>query len=191
MEIGEVTKGRPADDTARAETERKTYDLLDQAGVSYDRVDHSPVFTMEHCEKIDRVLETQSCKNLFLCNRRKTQYYLLMIPAGKKFHTKDLTGQIPNGHLSFANDQDMQRHLHLTPGSVSVLGLMNDREQKVSLLVDEELLHTDTLGCHPCVNTSTLKLTTADVFGPVLKAMGHEMTVVKLPDYSKAEKPSA
>lgn len=175
-----LVDGRPADHTGRLEKEIRTYDFLDRLGIRYQRIDHEAAFTMEVCEEIDRVLGATICKNLFLCNRQKTDFYLLMIPGDKTFKTKELTHQIGSARLSFASAEDMEKYLDITPGSVSVLGLMNDHDHAVRLLVDEDVLKGEWLGCHPCVNTSSLRIRTADVFGPVLKAMGHDMTVVTL-----------
>lgn len=177
----ELENGRPADADDRLAKERRCYDLLDSLGVSYQRIDHERADTMEACAAVDAALGAAICKNLFLCNRQQTVFYLLMMPADKPFKTKDLSAQIGSSRLSFATAAHMEELLDITPGSVSVLGLMNDKETKVNLLVDEELLSSDTIGCHPCVNTASLKLKTADLFGVVLPAMHHGMTVVSLP----------
>ena len=175
-----LEKGRPADCAGRLEKEIRCYDLLDELGVDYWRVDPCAANTMEVCAAIDEVLGATICKNLFLCNRQKTAFYLLMIPGNKVFKTKDLSHQIGSSRLSFAGAEDMEKYLDITPGSVSVLGLMNDREKQVQLLVDEDILKDEWLGCHPCINTSSLRIKTADVFGPILNAMGHEMRTVVL-----------
>ena len=176
----ELTYGRPADWQGRLEKEIRCYDLLDSLGVDYWYITHEPAETMEVCAEIDKTLEATICKNLFLCNRQKTEFYLLMIPGTKVFKTKELSHQIGSSRLSFAGAEDMEQYLDITPGSVSVLGLMNDKEKKVHLLVDEDVLKDEWVGCHPCINTSSLRLRTADVFGPILKAMGHEMRTVTL-----------
>ena len=176
----ELVKGRPEDCSGRTEVEIKVYDLLDELGVEYLRADHEAAYTMEACREIDELLQATICKNLFLCNRQKTKFYLLMIPGDKVFKTKELSKQIGSARLSFAGEEDMVKYLALHPGSASVMGLMNDTENQVTLLVDEDVLAGEYLGCHPCVNTSSLKLKTADVFEKVLPAMHHEMTVVKL-----------
>lgn len=177
----ELVKGRPFDTEGRLEKEIRTYDLLDSLGIEYWRIDHEAAFTMEACEEIDKALgDAVICKNLFLCNRQKTDFYLLMIPGDKVFKTKELSHQIGSARLSFAGAEDMEKYLDITPGSVSIMGLINDKENSVRLLVDEDVLKGEFFGCHPCVNTSSLKLRVADVFGPFLKAVNHEMTVVKL-----------
>lgn len=175
-----LQKGRPDREDGRLEKEIRVYDLLDRIALEYQRVDHAPAMTMEACRDIDRVLEATVCKNLFLCNRQKTQFYLLMIPGDKVFHTRDLSAQIGSARLSFADPAFMEEFLDITPGSVSIMGLMNDRENRVRLLVDEEVLKGEFLGCHPCVNTSSLRLRTKDVFGAFLEAVHHDMTVVRL-----------
>lgn len=173
-------KGRPADTTNRLPREVHVYDVLDEIGLTYYRTDHAPVDHMEDCYEIDAVLEATICKNLFLCNRQKTQYYLLMMPGDKVFKTKELSNQIHSARLSFASAEDMEQLLDIQPGAVSVMGLMNDKENKVQLLVDEDVLKGEYLGCHPCVSTSSLKLKTEDVFGTFLKAVGHDKIVVTL-----------
>ena len=176
-----LEKGRPADCTGRLEKEIRCYDMLDKLGVEYHRVDHYEANTIEVCAEIDAVLGATICKNLFLCNRQKTDFYLLMIPGDKVFKTKELSHQIGSSRLSFAGAEDMEKYLDITPGSVSVLGLMNDHEKKVQLLVDDELLNDEWVGCHPCINTSSLRIRVKDVFGPILEAMGHDMRTVTLP----------
>ena len=177
-----LVKGRPQDESGRLEKEIRVYDLLDELQIPYERVDHEVAETMEACKEIDEVLEADICKNLFLCNRQKTKFYLLMILGDKKFKTKDISAQIGSARLSFAGAEEMEKYLDITPGSVSVMGLMNDTENHVQLLVDEDLLKGEYFGCHPCINTSSLKMKTADVLGPFLKAVHHEMITVKLPE---------
>ena len=179
MEL-KLENGRPETNEGREEKEIRVYDMLDELGVSYQRVDHEAAFTMEACEEIDKVLQAMTCKNLFLCNRQKTNYYLLMIPGHKVFKTKELSKQIGSARLSFGSPEAMEEMLGVTPGSATIMGLMNDPEHKVQLLVDEDVLKEEEFGCHPCVNTSSLRLKTADVFGKVLEHFGHEMVKVHL-----------
>ena len=175
-----LQKGRPADTTGRLDKEIRTYDLLDSLGVEYDRVDHAPAMTMEDCKEVDEILESMVCKNLFLCNRQKTQFYLLMMPGDKPFKTKEITSQIGSARLSFASPEDMEKYLDIRPGAVSVMGLMNDHENHVQLLVDEDVMKGEYLGCHPCVNTSSMKVRTEDIFGKFLEAVHHDMIKVTL-----------
>ena len=135
----ELFSGRPDNVDGRLLREVRTYDFLDELGIEYKRTDHEPANTMEACNEIDKVLEVLICKNLFLCNRQKTQYYLLMMPGDKKFKTKELSAQINSARLSFADADDMLKFLDIEPGAVSIMGLMNDKEHAVQLLVDEDV----------------------------------------------------
>ena len=178
----ELQKGRPANCAGRLEREIAVYYLLDSLHIGYERTDHAAADTMEDCYEIDRVLDTVICKNLFLCNRQRTQYYLLMMPGTKPFHTKDLSRQIGSARLSFGDPESMEALLHIAPGSVSIMGLMNDTENRVQLLIDRPVLEAPTLGCHPCVNTSSLRLRTRDVTDIFLPAVHHRPIVVELPE---------
>lgn len=177
----ELFKGRPKDETGRLEKEIRVYDFLDRLGIEYERTDHEPADTMEACNKIDAVLGTLICKNLFLCNRQKTDFYLLIMPGNKPFKTKDITAPLGCSRLSFASTEYMEKFLDITPGAVSVMGLMNDTENNVRLVVDRAVFDDETFGCHPCVNTSSLKLKTKDITEKYLPAVHHEPTVIELP----------
>ena len=179
----ELIKGRPLDETNRLQKEMETYDFLDSLGIDYDRIDHEAAFTMEVCEEIDKVLGGKTCKNLFLCNRQKTAFYLLLMPGDKPFKTKDLSAQIGSSRLSFGTEEDMLTLLNLTPGSVTILGLMYDKEDKVKLLVAEEVFDDEYFGCHPCINTSSIKMKTSDVFDKIIPAMTSDYMKVSLPRY--------
>ena len=176
----ELYNGRPASAEGRLERELRTYDFLDGLGIPYVRTDHEPAMNMEDCAAVDAVLGVVMCKNLFLCNRQKTAFYLLLMPGDKKFKTKELTKQINSARLSFAGPEEMLRYLDIEPGAVSVMGLMNDKEKHVQLLIDEDVLQGEYIGCHPCVNTSSLKMKTADIKDKFLPATGHTYRVVHL-----------
>ncbi len=176
----ELYKGRPTDEAGRQDREIRVYDLLDSLNIDYYRTDHEHADNMEACYDIDAVLGVTICKNLFLCNRQKTKFYLLMMPGEKPFKTKELSSQINSARLSFADEEQMLRYLDIQPGSVSIMGLMNDAENSVQLLIDEDVLAGEYIGCHPCVNTSSLKLRTEDVTNIFLPAVHHDYIVVKL-----------
>ena len=176
----ELYDGRPENGEGRLEREIRTYDFLDNLGIKYKRTDHEAATTMEACNEIDAVLGVVICKNLFLCNRQKTKFYLLMMPGDKKFKTKELSSQINSARLSFAGPEDMLKYLDIEPGAVSVMGLMNDKECKVQLLIDEDVLEGEYIGCHPCVCTSSLKMRTDDVTEKFIPATGHSIKTVHL-----------
>ena len=176
----QLCEGRPADARERLEKERRTYDLLDSLGIRYWRTDHAPAGSIAQCQEIDAVLDTVICKNLFLCNRQKTQFYLLCMGPDKPFHTKDLSAQINSSRLSFAPEDSLWELLHCHPGSATVLGLANDTEHRVQLLLDREVYDAPYMSCHPCICTSTLKLKTADVLDRLLPHTGHTPIIVDL-----------
>ncbi len=175
-----LEKGRPADVSGRLDKEIRVYDFLDGLGVDYERVDHPALMTMEACEAVDQVLDTRICKNLFLCNAQRTQFYLLLMPGDKKFKTAVLSKQIGSARLSFAEPEFMLEMLDITPGSVSVLGLMNDKTKRVRLLIDGDVLKEPIFACHPCINTSSLRFATSDLTGKILPALGETYTTVTL-----------
>ena len=176
----ELVQGRPENCEGRLAKEVRCYDLLDKLNIEYQRIDHEATMTMEACAEVDKVLDATICKNLLLCNRQCTTFYLLMIAGEKHFKTSELSKQIGSSRLSFAAPEYMERFLDITPGSLSVLGLMNDHEHQVQLLIDEDVAAGEYFGCHPCINTSSLRLKTADFFSKIIPAMGHEPRMVKL-----------
>lgn len=193
-----IYKGRPDNCDDRLEREVRVYDLLDRLGIGYERLDHAPAMNMDVCAEIDAAFGRMSladfqhcsdeerknhaivCKNLFLCNKQHTHFYLLMMPGQKKFLTKNLSSQINSSRLSFANADEMLSMLDLTPGSVSVLGLMNDSLNRVQLLIDSDVTESKYVGCHPCNNTSSLRLRTEDLLKIILPEIHHSPIFVNL-----------
>ena len=174
--------GSPADLSDRSEREARTYRFLDSLGVDFWRTDHPdrPATTMEVCRDVDSILGVHICKNLFLCNRQKTNFYLLIMPGDKPFKTKELSGQLGISRLSFADADDMAKYLDVLPGSVSVLALMNDKDHAVKLVIDRDVLGDELFGCHPCENTSSLRFATTELTEKILPALGYEPAPVTL-----------
>ena len=179
LSITPVREGRP-DSAGLCARELAVYDLLERLEIPFRHVAHDAAETMEACAEIDTRLGVKMCKNLFLCNRQQTDFYLLLMPGDKPFKTKELSGQLGVARLSFASGEQMERYLGLLPGSVSVMGLMNDKAHAVRLLIDADLLENELLGCHPCINTASLCMTTKDILSKFLPATGHTPTVVTL-----------
>ena len=177
--LSQLFTGRPED--RRIEKEERCYDFLDGLNIEYFRVDHDHADTIEECEEIEKTLGCRICKNLLLTNRQQTAIYLLAMPGKKPFKTKILSKQIGTARLSFASEEQMLRSLDITPGSVSVLGLMNDKNKEVQLLIDKDLLGEKYFGCHPCINTSTLKIKTEDVINKIIPTTEHSVEYVELP----------
>ncbi|WP_088227339.1 prolyl-tRNA synthetase associated domain-containing protein [Desulfosporosinus sp. FKB] len=174
-----IYKTKP-DKANRAKKELDIYDLLEILDIPYFRLDHDETPSIELCDEVEKLLEIEICKNLFLCNSQRTRFYLLMMPGRKKFRTKDLSRQIDSSRLSFAEAADMEKLLNIKPGSVSVLGLVNDISQSVQLLIDKDVLQSEYVGCHPCVNTSSLKIKTSDLLTKFLPYTGHQPIPVDL-----------
>lgn len=176
----QMVQGAPKGGNWRRERELAVYELLGRLGIEFERIDHFEANTMEMCKAIDEMLDAVICKNLFLRNQQKTKFYLLMMPGNKKFMTKELSKQINSSRLSFGEAVYMEQFLHITPGSVSVMGLMNDRENQVQLLIDRDVLNGEWFGCHPCMNTSSIRLRLADLLEKFLPAVHHEPVFVEL-----------
>lgn len=178
-------EGRPSTSDGRSATEIRTYDFLDGQGVSYTTITHPAAYTMEDCEAVEKEMGALIPKNLFLCNRQHTQFYLLVLPGNKVFKTKYLSSQLGCARLSFANEQQMVSLLGIHPGAVSPMGLINDTKKQVLLVIDKDLLTANVLGFHPCVNTASIRLKMSDVIEKVALATGHDYRVVELMAESK------
>lgn len=164
----------------RLQKEIETYNILDELNIQYTGINHDEAFTIEALQEVEKLLEVKVCKNLFLCNSQKTKFHLLIMPGEKKFLTKNLSKQINSARLSFADGRFMEELLNITPGSLSILGLIFDKERKINLIIDKEVLEYEYLGFHPCVNTATLKIKTSDIIEKFLPHTGHETTIVEL-----------
>ncbi len=175
----QLFNGSPSD-KGRLQKELAVYEVLDQLQILYERVDHEPADTMAICKNIEEVLGAEICKNLFLCNRQKTAFYLLLMPADKPFKTKELSNQINSARLSFAGAEDMLRLLNITPGSVSITGLLNDTQNSVQLLIDSDLFSEDYIGFHPSINTSSVKAKLDDMLNKFLPVTNHTYKTVHL-----------
>ena len=180
ININKTLYSSKPEDGNRLQKELATYDLLEKLNIPYVRIDHEETATIESCLEVESVLGIEICKNLFLRNASKTKFYLLLIPGNKKFLTKNLSKQIGSSRLSFAENEYMEEFLNITPGSVSILGLMNDKVHNINLLIDKEVTESEYLGCHPCINTSSLKIKTADILNKFLPYTGHEPAIVEL-----------
>ena len=176
----ELFNGRPSDVSDRSEKEIRVYDYLDKLSIDYRRLDHAPAFGSEEdlCREIEESLGARICKNLFLANRQRTKFYLLMIPEHKVFRSSDISKQAGSSRLHFAESEYMEDLIECSPGSASVMGLINDTEHRVQLLVDDDVISSEYVGCHPCINTSSLRIRSEDIFNKFVKATGHDFIVV-------------
>ena len=178
MTLSPVYIGRPQE--TREPVEQRVYDLLDALQISYQRVDHDPAYDMDACAGISQALGVHICKNLLLTPRNRSAFYLLAMPEDLPFRTADFSKIIGSSRLSFATGEDLQALLGVQPGSASVLGLMNDTENHVQLVIDEDVLKGEYVGCHPCMNTSSLRVRTADLMEKIIPAMHHEAKILQI-----------
>ena len=176
----ELYYGRPTDISDRSEKEIRVYDFLDDLSIDYRRLDHAPAFGSEEelCREIEESLGARICKNLFLANRQRTRFYMLMIPEHKVFRSSDISKQAGSSRLHFAESEYMEELINCSPGSASVMGLINDTEHKVQLLVDDDVINAEYVGCHPCINTSSLRIKSVDIFEKFVRATGHDFIIV-------------
>lgn len=164
----------------RLKKESATFELLDELGIPYAWVDHEVKMTIADCAGIDKFLGIELCKNLFLSTKNNDKFFMFMMPGTKKFVTKDVSRMLGTTRLEFAHEEYMEEFLNLTPGSVSVMGLMFDKENKVQLLIDRDVLEHEYIGCHPCINTASLRMSTVDFINKFLPAVGHEPIILDL-----------
>lgn len=169
---------RPVPD--RSETQKKIYDTLDILKIPFERLEHEAAATIEQCKKIDEELEIKICKNLFLCNRQKTEFVLLVMDGDKRFVTKDFSKKINSSRLSFASEDDLMKYLNVKPGSASILCLIFDKENKVRVYIDKSVAEQEYMGCHPCDNTASLKLRTEDIMNKFITYTGHKAGIVEI-----------
>lgn len=176
--ISEKFTTAPTDE--RIATEKKVYELLAKLKIPYERVDNEVVETMEECEEIDRALGAEIRKSIFLCNKKKTSFFLVVVPAKKALDTSALEKKIGVSHLSFASGELMEEHLGTKPGSASVMGLINDEDDYVQLIIDKEVAEDEWFGCNPGINTSHLKMKTSDLLNKFLPQIRHKAKVIDL-----------
>lgn len=179
MYINEKTFNTHPEVTA-TEKEMQSYLFLENNGVEYIRAEHDEAATIELCESVEKIIDAKICKNLLLCNRQQTKFYMLLIPGDMPFKTKYLSAQINSSRLSFASGEQMESLLNVSPGSLTVLSLMFDKDQKVELLIEKNVFNDEYFACHPCVNTATVRFLTKDLKEKVLPALGREYTIVDL-----------
>lgn len=156
------------------------YTLLEGLSISYEKIDHPPVYTSEQARQLIPPRPAASAKNLFLKDKKGRNHYLLVFEDSKTLRFEHLAEQIGSSRLSLASLERLERHLGVDPGAVSLLALMNDRDQKVRLLVDRDLWEKEALQCHPLDNTATLVISMGDI-RRFLHFTGHSPRLVIIP----------
>lgn len=180
MNISPMYEGRPQDCSERTARETAVYDLLDNLGIPFGRTDHDAADTIEACLEVEKVIGVGICKNLLVCNRQKTDFYMVMMSGEKPFRTADVSKKLGVSRLSFASAEDMLELLDVTPGSVTVMALKNDKACRVKLVMDSDVASGEYVRCHPCINTSTLKIKTSDLLDVFLPFVKHEPQIIEI-----------
>lgn len=178
IRISEVHQGAP--DDQRQGLESQAYDTLKKLGIPFERVDNDAVEAMADCVEISERLGAEIRKTVLLCNRQKTEYHMLIMSADKPFVTKDYSEAVGCARMSFASGDAMVELLGQPPGTASVMGLLNDGDGRVKLLIEESVANEDWFACNPGVNTSHIRFRTKDLVEKLLPAIGHGVTIIKL-----------
>lgn len=178
LHISEIYTTAPTDE--RVPLEKAVYQVLEKLKIPYERVDHEAAATMEECLDIDKALHVEIRKNIFLCNQKKTSFFLLVMPAAKALDTKALEKKLGISHLSFAPAELMKKYLGTTPGSATIMGLLNDEDDYVQLLLDKEVADEVWFGCNPGVNTSHIKIQTKHLIQTFLPYTRHRAKIIEL-----------
>ena len=155
--------------------------LLETLRIPYRMVEHPAAGAMEDLVAVEERLGVRICKNLFLCNRQKTVFYLLLIPADKRFKTSVVSKLIGSSRLSFGEEDKLYELLGVRPGSITPLGLVFDEAHQVNLLIDREVLALEEIGMHPLVNTASIAMKTEDLIKVYFPFTGHEPQILDIP----------
>lgn len=173
-------KRTTAPENIKNPTEKKVFALLDKLKIAYECVENDVVESMEECKEVDEALGTEIRKSIFLCNKKKTSFFLVVMPAEKSLDTATLSNKIGVPHLSFASAEHMEQHLGALPGSASVMGLINDEDDYVQLIIDKEVADCEWFGCNPGINTAHLKMKTSDLINKFLPKINHRAKIMAL-----------
>ncbi|MDD5824117.1 MAG: prolyl-tRNA synthetase associated domain-containing protein [Firmicutes bacterium] len=178
MYISDITSAAPSDERCPLET--KVYETLAELGIPFERVDNDSVEAMEECIEIQDKLGAEIRKTIVVCNRQKTDYYLVVLPADKRFDSKAFAKAMECSRLSFASGDDMVEKLGVAPGSATVMSILNDADGIVKVAIDKEVADEEWFACNPGANTTHIKIKTADLIDKVLPAQNHAATIVEL-----------
>lgn len=179
MYVSEIRTKAPRDGQ-RTPLELKMYDTLERLNIPYTHVDNDSAYTMEECAEVDKVIGAEIRKSVFLCNQKKTTFFLLVMPAAKAFDTASFSHKLGVSHMSFAPEEKMLEHLGTTPGSASVAGILCDEDDYVQVIVDKEVAESEWFACNPGINTSHLKFRTEDLLKKFLPKNHHRARIVDL-----------
>lgn len=177
MYISEIKTTVPTDERCALET--KVYETLSKLSIPFELVDNDSVESMEECIEISEKLGAEIRKTIFLCNRKKTSFYMVILPANKSFNTKEHCKKMDVSRLSFASGDLMMQHLDVAPGTATIMSLINDPDEKVELFIDKEIANSEFFACNPGANTTHLKIKTKDLLNKLLPKIDHPATIIE------------
>lgn len=157
----------------------EVYKYLDNLNIKYKIVEHPPVFTMEEMSKLNLENNNETVKNIFIRDDKKQNYYLILVSANKRINLKELRKNLNLRPLTFASEDDLYKYLVLKKGSVTVLGILNDTECKVKVLIDSDIKEFNEVGVHPNENTASIYLKLEDII-KILKLNNTNYTFIEL-----------
>ncbi len=152
---------------------------LNSISVDYKIIEHSPAATIEECKKIEEILNDTICKNLLLRTTNGSAYYLLILRNDKQFITSRISKLLGSSRLSFASGEEMEILLNTLPGSLSILSLIFDKDKKMKLAIDKDVIENEFFCCHPCDNSATLKIKTTDILNVYLPSLGISPIIIE------------
>ncbi len=178
MYISEITNELPQE--FANELEKEVYGKLNELNISFDRVDNDVVESMEECLEIDKKLGTEIRKTIIVCNEKKTQFYLIVLPSEKRFDSKEFRNKMECSRVSFAKVEDMERVLGVLPGSATVMSVIKDNDNIVQVVIDKEVADEEFFGCNTGANTRHIKIKTKDLIDVILPNLNHEPKIIEL-----------
>ena len=178
MFISDVMTTAPTDERGALET--RVYQELERLGIKYERVDNDSVETMEECIEISNKLGAEIRKTIICCNRQKTDFYLVVLPANKRFDSKLFAAMMRTARVSFASAEDMEALIGLTPGEASVMGILNDTEGKIQVVIDKAVADAEWFACNPGANTTHIRFKTKQLLNTFLPAENHKAEIIML-----------
>ncbi len=178
MYISDITNEMPT--SYSSDLEENVYTKLNELNIQFDRVDNDTVEAMEECVEISNKLGAEIRKTIIVCNEKKTQFYLVVLPAEKRFDSKLFRDKMGCSRVSFAKAEDMQEILGVVPGSATIMSVINDKDNIVKVAIDKEVADSEFFACNTGENTRHIKIKTSDLLNVFLPNVNHEPTIIEL-----------
>lgn len=144
------------------EREKIVYEMFDKLGIVYKKYEHKAVYTIEEAKELNIDMPGRHCKNIFICDRKKRSFFLIILPEDKKLDFRIIENKLSYKGLRFAPEEMLHKYLGVEAGSVTPFGLINDIGKKVEVIVDKDIITADYVSFHPNVNTSTVTIAVED-----------------------------